>query len=128
MYSQQSEHNPPHFHAIYGEHMAAICINDGTILEGELPKKALEMVLEWSAMHKDELLKIWETQEFITLSPLEQGGFLMFHKVKNVNALPDFKLSVQFCEGVTKIYDVAPLLKSTAYFYPSKIRPSFSVL
>ena len=51
--------------------MAAICINDGTILEGELPKKALEMVLEWSAMHKDELLKIWETQEFITLSPLE---------------------------------------------------------
>lgn len=71
MYFQQSEHNPPHFHAIYGEHMAAICINDGTILEGELPKKALEMVLEWSAMHKEELLKIWETQEFITLSPLE---------------------------------------------------------
>lgn len=33
----------------------------------------------------------------------------MFHKVKNVNALPDFKLSVQLCEGVTKIYDVAPL-------------------
>ena len=33
MYFQQSEHNPPHFHAIYGEHMAAICINDGTILD-----------------------------------------------------------------------------------------------
>lgn len=29
------------------------------------------MVLEWSAMHKDALLKIWETQEFIALSPLE---------------------------------------------------------
>lgn len=67
MYFQQSEHNPPHFHAIYGDHMAAICINDGTVLEGELPKKALEMVL----MHKEELLKIWETQEFITISPLE---------------------------------------------------------
>ena len=40
-------------------------------VRGELPRKALEMVLEWSAMHKDELLKIWETQEFITLSPLE---------------------------------------------------------
>ena len=34
----------------------------------------------------------------------------MFHKVKNVTPLPDFKLSVQFCEGVTKIYDVAPLI------------------
>ena len=51
--------------------MAAISINDGTILEGELPKKALEMVLEWNSMHKDALLKIWETQEFTTLSPLE---------------------------------------------------------
>ncbi len=51
--------------------MAAISIQDGTILEGNLPKKALEMVLEWNAMHKDALLKIWETQEFIALSPLE---------------------------------------------------------
>ena len=33
----------------------------------------------------------------------------MFHKIKAVNALPDFKLSVQFTEGVTKIYDVKPL-------------------
>lgn len=46
MYFQQSEHNPPHFHAIYGDHTAAISIADGTVLEGELPKKALEMVLE----------------------------------------------------------------------------------
>ena len=54
MYFQQSEHNPPHIHAIYGENMAAVCINDGTILEGELPKKALEMVIEWTEMHKSE--------------------------------------------------------------------------
>lgn len=33
----------------------------------------------------------------------------MFHKIKNVSALPDFRLSVQFSEGVTKIYDVKPL-------------------
>lgn len=33
----------------------------------------------------------------------------MFHKVKAVNALPDYRLSVQFIEGVTKIYDVKPL-------------------
>ena len=31
----------------------------------------------------------------------------MFHKVKSVNPLPDFKLCVQFSEGVTKIYDVS---------------------
>ncbi len=30
----------------------------------------------------------------------------MFHKVKSVSALPDYRLSVQFSEGITKIYDV----------------------
>ena len=34
----------------------------------------------------------------------------MFHKVKAVNTLPDYRLNVQFAEGVTKIYDVKPLL------------------
>ena len=34
----------------------------------------------------------------------------MFHKVKAVNALPDYCLSVQFVEGVTKIYDAKPLI------------------
>jgi hypothetical protein len=35
----------------------------------------------------------------------------MFHKIKAVNALPDYRLSVQFSEGVTKIYDVKPLFE-----------------
>lgn len=44
----------------------------------------------------------------------------MFHKVKNVTALPDYKLSVQFAEGVTKIYDVAPLFEKHKFFLPLK--------
>ena len=40
----------------------------------------------------------------------------MFHKVKAVNALPDYRLSVQFAEGVTKIYDVKPLFAKWAPF------------
>ena len=40
----------------------------------------------------------------------------MFHKIKNVSPLPEYKLSVQFAEGVTKIYDVKPLfLKIPAF-------------
>ena len=41
-----------------------------------------------------------------------RGGCLMFHKIKNVAALPDYRLSVQFSEGVTKIYDVKPLFEN----------------
>lgn len=40
----------------------------------------------------------------------------MFHKIKNVFALPDYKLCVQFSEGVTKIYDVKPLFQKLPVF------------
>ncbi len=71
MYFLQKEHNPPHIHAIYGDDVAAITISDGKVIEGALPNKALEMVREWISIHKEELLSIWDTQEFKQLSPLE---------------------------------------------------------
>ena len=71
MYFQQAEHNPPHIHALYGEDMAAIDIQTGEVLEGYLPPKALAMVREWAAIHKTDLLHMWETQKFKSLSPLE---------------------------------------------------------
>jgi TRAP-type mannitol/chloroaromatic compound transport system permease large subunit len=71
MYFQQAEHNPPHIHALYGEDVAEIDIQTGKILEGSLPPKAISMVQEWVELNKNDLLKIWETQEFKSLSPLE---------------------------------------------------------
>ena len=40
----------------------------------------------------------------------------MFHKIKSVYALPDYKLSVEFSEGITKIYDVKPLFEEIPIF------------
>ena len=40
----------------------------------------------------------------------------MFHKIKCVSPLPEYKLSVQFAEGVTKIYDMKPLFKKIPAF------------
>ena len=40
----------------------------------------------------------------------------MFHKIKNVSALPAYRLSVQFVEGVTKIYDMKPLFEKWQQF------------
>ena len=33
----------------------------------------------------------------------------MFHKINNVTALKDYKLSIQFAEGATKIYNLKNL-------------------
>ena len=40
----------------------------------------------------------------------------MFHKIKNVFPLPDYRLSVQFSEGITKIYDVKGLFEKIPEF------------
>ncbi len=51
--------------------MAAVNIHTGEVLEGYLPPKALSMVQEWINIHINDLLRMWETQEFKSLSPLE---------------------------------------------------------
>jgi len=71
MYFLQSEHNPPHIHAIYNEDVAAIDFMTGDVIEGYLPAKALEMVREWVSINRDTLQEIWTTQEFRQIAPLE---------------------------------------------------------
>ena len=80
MYFQQSEHNPPHIHAIYGENVAAIDFQEKKIIEGELPKKALELVTEWISIHEEELKEIWDTQNFKKIKP--QNEMKIFHAIK----------------------------------------------
>ena len=80
MYFQQSEHNPPHIHAIYGEYIAAISISDFKILEGDLPHKAISLVLEWMSL-QGRVIKYVENTKFQTNSTIRIGGFLCFIKL-----------------------------------------------
>ncbi len=66
------EHNPPYFHAVYGEDEAIIGINDLRTLQGQLPKRIKAAVLEWADDHRDELMQNWN---------LAQSGKLP-HKIK----------------------------------------------
>ena len=53
------EHNPPHFHAQYGEYTCCIDIRTLGIIEGYLPARVLGLVVEWAILHKEELLENW---------------------------------------------------------------------
>lgn len=66
-----SEHNPPHFHAIYGEYNGTFELESLKMTEGDLPSKAQKLVIEWAAKYKDELLKMWNEQNITKLPPLE---------------------------------------------------------
>jgi len=42
------DHNPPHFHALYGDHEVLIDINTFAVFAGHLPPRALGLVIEWT--------------------------------------------------------------------------------
>ena len=75
IYMYFSEHNPPHFHAIYGQFEAEILIENGELLKGKLPVRALSLVRERTEKYRDQLNQDWELarrhEELKQIPPLE---------------------------------------------------------
>ena len=70
-----NEHNPPHFHATYGEYSVEVSINDLSVLVGKLPSRVLGFVIEWASLHQTELMENWKRiengQQVEKIAPLE---------------------------------------------------------
>ena len=71
IYMYFRDHNPPHFNVVYGEYEANILIENGNLLNGDLPTNKLRLVSAWAEIHKEELLTMWNTKEFHKLKPLD---------------------------------------------------------
>jgi hypothetical protein len=57
------DHAPPHFHALYGEYEVIIDIRTLEIIKGDMPRRALALVLEWASIHREELEEDWRLCE-----------------------------------------------------------------
>ncbi len=70
-----SEHNPPHFHARYGDHKVEIAIETLSVLAGKLPPRAMGLVIEWASRHQEELMEDWnlarQSAALKSIEPLE---------------------------------------------------------
>lgn len=55
-----NDHSPPHFHAEYGEHEATYSIETLEVLRGQLPRRAHALVVEWTTLHRGELMANWD--------------------------------------------------------------------
>ncbi|MCA0389379.1 MAG: DUF4160 domain-containing protein [Bacteroidetes bacterium] len=55
-----NDHNPPHFHARYGDDVVIVSIEDMEIIEGNFPSRASNMVLEWAKQNKIKLQENWD--------------------------------------------------------------------
>ena len=71
MYFSQSEHGVPHFHAVYGEFNGVFSIETLEMIEGDLSARCQKLVKEWGAQYKNELLSMWQNNEFKQLPGLE---------------------------------------------------------
>lgn len=71
MYLRQKEHNPPHIHAQYGETVGLFSLENGEMFEGDLDKKMKGFVTNFILYYREQLMEMWEKQEFTTLQPIE---------------------------------------------------------
>ncbi len=60
IYMYYNDHMPPHFHAEYGEYEAIYEIETLDVARGGLPRRGHALVLEWAALHRNELRDDWE--------------------------------------------------------------------
>ena len=66
-----ADNAPAHFHAWYGDYKVIISIKDG-VVKGEMPGRALKMILEWLEIHREELLRNWDNaQKGMPLNKIE---------------------------------------------------------
>ena len=71
MFFKPKEHEPSHIHALYGEYVGVFDIKTHEMTDGDLPKKAQEMVKEWLICHEARLQEMWNSQIIDKLPPLE---------------------------------------------------------
>ncbi|MSR94474.1 DUF4160 domain-containing protein [Clostridiaceae bacterium 68-1-5] len=70
IYMNWNEHNPPHIHIFAQEGEALIDLRTGDLLEGILKGRRQRLVKRWVCLHQEELLQMWNAQEFIRIEPL----------------------------------------------------------
>ena len=68
IYVYWRDHGPAHFHAIYGGEQATVSIEGLSVLNGRLSPRALGLVMEWAALHQEELMEVWSRAQ--NLEPL----------------------------------------------------------
>ena len=54
--------------AIYGGEQATVLIEGLSVLNGRLSHRALGLVMEWAALHQEELMEVWSRAQ--NLEPL----------------------------------------------------------
>jgi len=74
-YRDNNQHHLPHIHARYQGKEAVFSIEDGAILDGNLPPKQVKIIQAWIELRKEDLFLDWELavngEEPFRIAPLQ---------------------------------------------------------
>ena len=74
IFMNYNDHEPPHFHARYGEQEVIVGIISGMVT-GQMSKRALHMLFEWMEVHREDLMESWnlarERKSLKQIAPLD---------------------------------------------------------
>ena len=74
---QYNDHEPPHFHAVYGGERVMVFI-DPPRVRGKIPAATRAKVIQWTKLRCDELLKIGSVHAI-------ENGFMPLHLWSDVS-------------------------------------------
>jgi Domain of unknown function (DUF4160)/Protein of unknown function (DUF2442) len=114
-----NDHGPPHFHVVYNEFKAVIGINDLSILFGDLPPKAVGLVMEWALLHK---ASSWRTGIFLNRSsrlvplPHWNGRDGMYFDVTQAKLGANHLVTLEFEDGSVGRVDLRTYVQEGTVF------------
>jgi len=107
IFMNYNDHDPPHFHARYEDQEVIMEISSG-IVKGQMSKRALRMLFDWSEIHHEELMENWQLardrKQLEKVPPLP--GVKMFLHVTHVLYLKDYQLRLEFNDGKVEDLDL----------------------
>lgn len=112
IYMYFADRNPPHFHAMYGEHEALIAIDDGAVIGGALPRTAAH----WSSgggrrgCTNSSPTGAWRKcrRHSVRSSPFGSMGPVALVRVREAGVVQARVLRIVFSDGVVRELDFAP--------------------
>jgi len=108
-----------HFHAEYGEYEALVEIETLSVLRGDLPRRAMALVLEWAALHRQELRADWDRARGGTplqsIAPLESEGDMRLVRIREAKPLDNYRVQLTLTDGRVVERDLEPLLAGPVF-------------
>lgn len=58
-FDNNNKYNRAHFYAEYKDYSIVVDIAEYKVIEGYMPRRQLNMILGWCALHEDEIMQNW---------------------------------------------------------------------